>query len=123
MKIGRNANLEAFTGYDSQTVGKRDDTGRVSGVDHKASAVENLKSAGQDLLDTFDPTNHFRETWRAADQGPWALGEGLAVLMIPWNALEELADLVAGPIKMTKNLGDAALHGALAGIAKLTGDE
>ena len=42
-------------------------------------------------------------------------------LFLPYAIAFDVADLVAGPLKAVKNLGDAAAHGVMAGIEKLKG--
>lgn len=138
-RIGQNANVDAWSQYDKQTERNDGADGAPgAGVDHGASALSNLKEAGQNALDTFDPTNHLRETWSHAGRdfegrrNPEATGlqeiaQGMntifAVLMLPSALMHEVADVFTGPVKMVKNLGDAAVHGATAGISKMINDD
>ena len=111
--------VQRWQKYDQQTVTKKDASGAQE-IDHGASSVANLKEAGKNLANTFDPTNHFRDSWRNAGRGDLpGIGYGIAVLMLPWDAGREVVDLVSGPLKMAKNVGDAAVHAAMAGINKL----
>ena len=116
--------VEKWQSFDQQTVTKTETAGAES-VNHGASALANAKEAGKNALDTFDPTNHFRATWGnsygGSNMAAAGIAQGLKVLMIPWDAALEVADLVAGPIKMVKNVGDAAIHGVMAGVNKLFG--
>ena len=53
----RGERLERFQSYDQQTV-ERPSTGDV---DHRASALENLKAVARDVVNAVDPTNRFRD--------------------------------------------------------------
>lgn len=115
-----NANVNRWQKYDKQTEVKTGADGAAK-IDHGASATANLKEAGKDLLNTLDPTNHFRDSWRNAGKGDFPfIGYGLATLMLPWDVAREVLDVVTGPMKMAKNVGDAAVHAAMAGIDKLS---
>jgi hypothetical protein len=86
-------------------------------VDHGASVVDNLKSAGKHLLEMVLP-----------DKTPYCAFGGFAGMMLmgagPWAPLKGLAlglgadvyELVAGPFLAVKDLTDAAAHGILAGF-------
>jgi hypothetical protein len=112
---------QKWTRYDEQTVVKETADGQ-SKVDHGRSAVENLREAGRNVRDALDPTNHFRSTWsHAGDSDTFGIGQGIATLMIPWDLAREVLDVPLAAFKVTKNVGDAAVHGVMAGVAKLTG--
>ena len=107
--------------YDPQTVVKDTPEGQ-SKVDHGRSAVENLREAARNVRDAVDPTNHFRSTWsHAGGSDTFGIGQAIATLMIPWDVAREVLDVPVGALKVTKNVGDAAVHGVMAGIQKLTG--
>lgn len=110
--------------YDKHTVMKDGPDG-MQHVDHARSSVANLAAAGKNVLDAIDPTNHFRATWGDVYTGNSMLGsalkQGISVLMIPIDIARELLDLPMLPFRLTKNVGDAAVHGVLAGIEKVSG--
>jgi hypothetical protein len=104
--------------YDNQTVVDKD-SGQVR---HGASAAENLKEAGRNLVNTFDPTNHIREVLQPVNTNNFAAAgimTGLKVLMLPWAVMAEVADLVTQPVSMMKNLADAGAHSVAAGVKAL----
>ena len=112
---------QKWSRYDEQTVVK-DAPGGDSKVDHGRSAVENLREAARNVRDAVDPTNHFRSSWEhAGASDTFGIGQGLATLMIPWDLALEILDVPLAALKVTKNVGDAAVHGVMAGIQKLTG--
>ena len=115
--------VKRWTRYDSQTVTQAESSGQQR-VRHGKSALENLKAAGRNLVDIVDPTNHFRATQKATAGGNHitaTLGLAFRILMVPWNLAGEVFDVIAGPIKAAKNVGDAAVHGVMAGIDKVQG--
>jgi hypothetical protein len=110
---------QRWSNYDNETVLKGAPGGPQS-VDHGRSAVENLKAAGKNMVDMVDPTNHFRDLNKNSS-GDY--GEAFKVLSIPWVLMGEVGDVIAGPLRVAKNLTDAAAHGILAGVDAITGKE
>src|SRR5688500_15334561 len=94
---------------DAHTVVKRDGK-----IDHVASVKENVKAAGKAVVDAFNPTNHFK----SLNEGGSDKLAGMSLLLAPWAAIGEVADVVTAPIKVAKNVGDAVAHGAAAAADK-----
>ena len=112
---------QKWSRFDPQTVVTKTADGQEK-VDHGRSAVENLREAGRNIRDAVDPTNHFRSTWSYHDGAdPFSFGRAIATLMIPWDFAREILDVPLAAVKVTKNVGDAAVHGVMAGVSKLTG--
>lgn len=112
---------QKWSNYDNQTELKVGADGKQQ-VDHAKSAIANLKEVGKNLLNAVDPTNHFRDTWRDANNGDmWGMGVAFATLMLPWDLARELLDIPLAPFKVIKNVGDAAAHGVMAGVEKVSG--
>jgi hypothetical protein len=109
--------------FDSQTVTKQ--KGDVETVDHGASALANLKQVGKDIVEAFDPTNHLRKhtDLGSNDAVAFVAGVGVDILLLPWRLAAEVGDVLFAPVRIVKDLGDAAVHGVAAGIAKLHGDD
>lgn len=119
-KIANKQTTQRWENYDNQTV-VNDET---QSVQHGQSAKENLKAAGENLKNTFDPSNHLRNVWDNQHYGSSAiaqgLGLGISVLLTPWAIAGEVLDVVAQPVAMMKNLVDAGVHGVAAGVQSLT---
>jgi hypothetical protein len=58
-------------------------------------------------------TNHFRDT---NQQTAGDYGAPFRVVMIPWNVLAEVADVVVKPVEAAKDASDGIAHAVLAGI-------
>lgn len=113
----REIKAHKWANYDSQTVIHDRPEGPV--VDHGASAVANLKETGRNILNAFDPKNHFRDSY----MGSYPMGFAIEFLMLPWRVMGEFFDVVVAPFAVVKNLSDAAAHGVMAGVSKLKGEE
>lgn len=97
------------------------DAFRIRVVDHKQSAVNNLKAAARGLVDTLDPTSSFRFHLRdraiikaSAKSGAYVVPTP-AWLWIPAAVLLKIYQ----PFGVLKDVADAALHGTLAGVEAL----
>lgn len=93
-------------------------------VDHIASAQANLRAVAQAARDAIDPVNHFRATAQALGAIPYPLiGLGILgqIVMIPWNAAAEVADVPLAPARIAINGAQAIYHGIAAGIEKIRG--
>lgn len=107
---------QRWNNYDRETALKTNAAGQQV-VAHGASAKANFKAVGKDLLDMIDPTNHFRSTWESVSRAPGlAMSLPLFILMIPWNVMGEVADLVAKPVQAVKDFSDGVAHSVMAGI-------
>ena len=118
-RIGDKASTQRWQNFDQQSAVSEES----HSVDHGASAMDNLKEAGQNLSNTFDPSNHIRAAWDTSHYGSSAIAQGLglgvSVLLTPWAIAGEVADVVVQPVAMMKNLVDAGIHGVAAGIQAL----
>lgn len=107
---------QKWTNFDQQTELKKNAEGKQD-VDHAKSAKANLKEAGRNFfVETFTP-DKIRDLMK--DGGSDVID--LRPLFLPYAIAFDIADLVAGPLKAVKNLGDAAAHGVMAGVEKLKG--
>ena len=113
-------NVRKTQEWDNETLVRGKDENET--VDHIASAKENLKAIPTDIKSAFDPSDKLRGMWgKTWVDVPAFIGIELALkaAITPAVVLVEAADFVLAPAKITKDLGDAAVHGILAGVKAL----
>ena len=120
MPVNNSTRNSPLKNFDAQTQFRTTNDGKQV-VDHGASIRENFKEIGQNLVNAVDPTNHFRETANhMRSSTTWNFGEGLVVLMIPWNVAREVLDIPFGIAQASKNVADIAVHATLAATKAVT---
>ncbi len=117
MRVNRDS-VRMWQAQDGETV-----KNRSGGVHHGASAVQNLRAMGEDLVHAALPFDRaVNMAVRVAERSGPVEGPGNVVVAFLAGALLELLELVLLPVWLIKNLYDLCAHGIAAAANASAGE-